>query len=92
MTPRSAQSPDLGERVEQQEHVGQSLPRPKGSGKIHPSPNSILGATGPEAGRTEPAPSLEERVGQDSPTVLYLPAVRDSSMRWFYTNPGQGRK
>ena len=46
MTPRSAQSPDLGERVEQQEHVGQSRPRPKGSGKIHPSPNSILGAPG----------------------------------------------
>ena len=61
--------------------MGQSLPRPKGNGKIHPSPNCILGAPGSKRWENQASTLARGGVGegQDSPTVLYAPEVRDSS-------------
>ena len=61
--------------------MGQSLPRPKGSGKIHPSSNSILGAPGSKHWENQTSTLARGGAGegQDSPTVLYASEARDSS-------------
>ena len=72
--------------------MGQSLPRPEGSGKIHPSPNSILRAPGSKRWENQASTLARGGAGgQDSSTVLYAPEVRDSSeMVLHERRTGQG--
>ena len=67
-------------------------PDPRAVERYTPPPTPSSELLGPAAGRTEPAPSLEERVGQDSPTVLYLPAVRDSLNEMVLHGPRTGQE